>query len=130
LAEPYRSLLGHFRHEVGHHYWDLLVRDGGKLEQCRAVFGDDSQDYDAAIKRYYEQGAPADWPEHFVSAYATSHPWEDFAETWAHYLHIVDTLETASAFGVRIAPSVDREGAHFAKLDFDPCVVGAIDEIV
>jgi hypothetical protein len=130
LAEPYRSLLGHFRHEVGHHYWDILVRDGGKLEQCRAVFGDDSQDYDAAIKRHYEQGAPADWPEHFVSAYATSHPWEDFAETWAHYLHIVDTLETASAFGVRIAPTVDREGAHFAKLDFDPYVVGAIDEIV
>jgi hypothetical protein len=130
LAEPYRSLLGHFRHEVGHHYWDLLVRDGGKLEQCRAVFGDDSQDYDAALKRHYEQGAPADWPEHFVSADATSHPWEDFAETWAHYLHIVDTLETASAFGVRIAPSVDREGAHLAKLDFDPYVVGAIDEIV
>ena len=124
LAEPYRSLLGHFRHEVGHHYWDILVRDGGKLEQCRAIFGDDSQDYEAALKRHYEQGAPADWPERFVSAYATSHPWEDFAETWAHYLHIVDTLETANAFGLRIAPAVDREGAHFAKLNFDPYAVG------
>jgi hypothetical protein len=130
LAEPYRSLLGHFRHEVGHHYWDILVRDGGKLEQCRATFGDDSLNYEAALKRHYEQGAPADWPERFVSAYATSHPWEDFAETWAHYLHIVDTLETARAFGVRIAPAVDREGAHFARLDFDPYVVGTVDEIV
>ncbi|MFZ0605539.1 MAG: putative zinc-binding peptidase [Roseiarcus sp.] len=130
LAEPYRSLLGHFRHEVGHHYWDILVRDGGKLEQCRATFGDDTQDYEAALKRHYEQGPPADWPERFVSAYATSHPWEDFAETWAHYLHIVDTLETASAFGVRIAPAVDREGAHFAKLDFDPYVDGSIEHLV
>jgi hypothetical protein len=130
LAEPYRSLLGHFRHEVGHHYWDILVRDGGKLDQCRAVFGDDSQDYEAALKRHYERSAPADWAERFVSAYATSHPWEDFAETWAHYLHIVDTLETANAFGVRIAPSVDREGAHSTKLNFDPYSEGSIERII
>jgi hypothetical protein len=130
LAEPYRSLLGHFRHEVGHYYWDVLVRDGGKLEQCRATFGDDAQDYEASLKRHYERGAPPDWPERFVSAYATSHPWEDFAETWAHYLHIVDTLETANAFGVRIAPSLDTEGAHFAKLDFDPYAEGSIERIV
>ena len=69
-----------------------------------------SQDYEAALKRHYERGAPPDWPERFVSAYATSHPWEDFAETWAHYLHIVDTLETANAFGVKIAPAVDKRG--------------------
>jgi hypothetical protein len=130
LAEPYRSLLGHFRHEVGHRYWDILVRDGDRLEQCRAVFGDDSQDYEAALQRHYAQGAPADWAERFVSAYATSHPWEDFAETWAHYLHIVDTLETASAFGLRIAPAIDKEGAHSARLDFDPYVAGSIDEII
>jgi hypothetical protein len=130
LAEPYRSLLGHFRHEVGHHYWDILVRDGGKLEQCRAAFGDDSQDYEAALRRHYAQGAPPDWPQRFVSAYATSHPWEDFAETWAHYLHIVDTLETASAFGLRIKPPVDKDGAHSARLDFDPYVAGGVDEII
>ena len=130
LAEPYRSLLGHFRHEVGHHYWDILVRDGDRLEQCRAVFGDDSQDYDAALERHYARGAPADWGERFVSAYATCHPWEDFAETWAHYLHIVDTLETASAFGLRIKPAIDKDGAHSARLDFDPYVIGSIDEII
>jgi hypothetical protein len=124
LAEPYRSLLGHFRHVVGHHYWDILVRDGGKLDQCRAVFGDDSQDYEAALKRHYERSAPADWAERFVSAYATSHPWEDFAETWAHYLHIVDTLETANAFGVRIAPSVDREGRPLHQAQLRPLFRG------
>ena len=130
LAEPYRSLLGHFRHEVGHHYWDILVRDGGKLEQCRATFGDDSQDYEAALKRHYEQGAPADWPERFVSAYATSHPWEDFAETWAHYLHIVDTLETANAFGVRIAPASTRRARISPSSTSTPMSVGSIDQIV
>jgi hypothetical protein len=130
LAEPYRSLLGHFRHEIGHHFWDMLVRDRGRIEQCRAVFGDDSQAYEEALKRHYEQGPPADWPEHFVSAYATSHPWEDFAETWAHYLHIVDTLETASAFGLRIQPAIDQDGTHSARLDFDPYAVGTINEII
>ena len=101
MGEPYRTLLGHFRHEVGHYYWDRLVRDEGRLDPCRAVFGDDSQDYEQALQRHYAEGAPANWQENFVSAYATTHPWEDFAETWAHYLHIVDTLEMAGAFGVQ-----------------------------
>jgi hypothetical protein len=130
LDEPYRTLLGHFRHEVGHHYWDVLVRDGGKLDACRAVFGDDTQDYDAALKRHYERRAPPDWQEHFVSAYATSHPWEDFAETWAHYLHIVDTLEMASAFGLSIQPSIDDEGGYTAELDFDPYVGVTMQQII
>jgi hypothetical protein len=128
LDEPYRSLLGHFRHEVGHHYWDVLVRDGGKLEACRAVFGDDTEDYEAALKRHYEQHAPVNWQENFVSAYATSHPWEDFAETWAHYLHIVDTLEMASAFGLSLKPAIDKEGSHTTRIDFDPYVPGATME--
>ncbi len=120
MGEPYRTLLGHFRHEVGHHYWDILVRDGGDLERCRALFGDDSQDYDAALRRHYGQGAPADWQEHFISAYATSHPWEDFAETWAHYLHIVDTLEMARAFGISISPGIDADENLAAEVGFDP----------
>src|SRR5271155_431751 len=92
LREPYRTLLGHFRHEVGHYYWDRLVRDGGELDACRKVFGDDREDYDEALQKHYTSGAPSDWQERFVSSYATTHPWEDFAETCAHYLHIVDTL--------------------------------------
>ena len=91
MGEPYRTLLGHFRHEVGHHFWDILVRDGGQLEACRAVFGDDSEDYAEALKRHYAEGPPPDWCNDYISAYATTHPWEDFAETWAHYLHIIDT---------------------------------------
>ena len=105
MGEPYRTLLGHFRHEVGHYFWDVLVRDGGKLEACRAVFGDDSMDYGEALQRHYNEGPPADWQQNYVSAYATTHPWEDFAETWAHYLHIVDTLEMASEFGIEVRPA-------------------------
>ena len=104
MGEPYRTLVGHFRHEVGHFYWDRLIRDAGKLAECRAVFGDDSQDYEAALQRHYETGPPSDWSERYVSAYATTHPWEDFAETWAHYLHIVDTLEMATACRLKVAP--------------------------
>ncbi len=120
MHEPYRTLLGHFRHEVGHYFWDVLVRDAGRLDACRAVFGDESQDYGEALKRYYANGAPADWQNSYISAYATAHPWEDFAETWAHYLHIVDTLETASAFGLRIHPASTRNKALHADIDFDP----------
>jgi hypothetical protein len=128
--EPYRTVLGHFRHEIGHHYWDVLVRDGGRLDAFRAAFGDERQDYAAALERHHRDGAPASWRENFVSAYATSHPWEDFAETWAHYFHIVDTLETAAAFALSIAPPIDREGAYRARVDFDPYVRGMIDEII
>ena len=120
MGEPYRSLLGHFRHEVGHYYWDRLVRDGGRLDACRAVFGDDSVSYEEALARHYERGAPADWQDSYISAYATMHPWEDFAETWAHYLHIVDTLETAAAFGMRIAPTVASDADLTSEIAFDP----------
>ena len=118
MGEPYRTLLGHYRHESAHHYWDLLVRDGGKLDACRAVFGDDSRDYGEALQAYYDRGPPADWQSGFVSAYATAHAWEDFAETWAHYLHIVDTLEMAGALGVRVQPTVAP--SLETKIDVDP----------
>lgn len=100
MGEALRTLIGHFRHESGHYYWNLLIRDGGRLDQARAVFGDETMDYGAALEAHYANGAPADWPENFISAYASSHPWEDFAETWAHYLHITDGLETAFAYQV------------------------------
>jgi len=129
MNEPYRTLLGHLRHEVGHHFWDLLVRDGGKLDACRAIFGDDRIDYDKALKRYYDTGAPSDWQQHYVSAYATMHPWEDFAETWAHYLHIVDTLEMAAEFGLEVHPARDHEGGLSARIDFDPYLVRSFDPI-
>jgi hypothetical protein len=119
MHEPYRTLLGHFRHEIGHHYWDLLVDGTGWLEEFRTLFGDEQQDYGEALQRHYEQGAPAGWPQHHISAYATSHPWEDFAETWAHYLHVTDTAETASAYGLRVQPEADRKDLS-VELRFDP----------
>jgi len=120
MHEPYRTLLGHLRHEVGHYYWDRLVRDGGRLELCRGAFGDDRLDYEQALRAHYANGAPANWQTNFVSSYATSHPWEDFAETWAHYLHIVDTLEMAGAYGMHIHPGLARNGDLDAKVEFDP----------
>jgi hypothetical protein len=90
MQEPYRTLLGHFRHEIAHYYWDRLVAGSAKHNEFRKIFGDDRIDYGEALQHYYAVGAPADWVRHFVSAYATAHPWEDFAETWAHYFHMVD----------------------------------------
>lgn len=120
MAEPYRTVLGHFRHEVGHHYWERLVRDGPALQGYRRLFGDETQDYGAALDRHYAEGPPADWPQRFVSAYASTHSWEDWAETWAHYMHIVDTLETAHGFGLTLRPLAGRDPALAARIDFDP----------
>src|SRR5208283_2193816 len=130
LDEPYRTVLGHFRHEVGHHYWDVLVREGGWLDPFRAAFGDETQDYAAALKRHHHEGAPPNWRNFCVSSYAPFHPWEDFAETWAYYFHILDTLETAAAFCLSLAAAVDREGGHKARADFDRYVSREIEQIV
>jgi hypothetical protein len=119
LHEPYRTLLGHFRHETGHYFWDRLVRDDGRLEAFRVLFGDDRQDYGEALQRHYEAGPPVEWQGSFVTAYAASHPWEDFAETWAHYLHMVDTLEIAGAFGMSTRPALAKEDELDANVDFD-----------
>lgn len=104
MHERYRTLLGHFRHEIGHYYFMLLIEDSPMIEQCRALFGDDRIDYPEAMQRHYENGAPDDWQASYISAYATMHPYEDWAETWAHYMHMVDTLETAAACGMALAP--------------------------
>ena len=104
LYEPYRTLLGHLRHESGHYYWDsLIARQDARHDAFREVFGDDSLDYPSALSQHYAFGPQVpQWQTHHVSAYATSHPWEDWAETWAHYLHMVDLMETASAYNTRV----------------------------
>jgi hypothetical protein len=104
MGEAYRTVLGHFRHEIGHYYWDRLLGTGPRLSDFRARFGDERTDYAAAQQGHYAVGAPTDWSRRFVSAYASMHPWEDWAETWAHYLHIVDTLETARAYSLSLRP--------------------------
>ncbi|MBV9548501.1 MAG: putative zinc-binding peptidase [Alphaproteobacteria bacterium] len=130
MGEPYRTLLGHLRHESGHYFWDRLVAPDEALRNSfRALFGDDRADYGAALKAHYAQGASADWQQSHISAYATSHPFEDFAETWAHYLHIVDTLETAAAFGLKVRPRLAR-GHIAATIDFDPYDSRRFDQII
>jgi hypothetical protein len=129
MDEPYRTLIGHFRHEIGHFYWNKLVRDGGRLDEIRAAFGDERQDYEAALRRYYEAGPPVGWRNAFISAYATSHPWEDFAETWAHYLHIVDALETSRSYGIRLKADFETP-AHRVDLSFDPYDAASVDQLV
>lgn len=112
--EPHRTLLGHLRHEVAHHYWEQLVAGTGWHEPFRAVFGDERADYAAALQQHYFKSPPPDWPLRHVSAYAAAHPWEDWAETWAYYLQISDTLATAVGFGLG-ASDVDFETAPFTR---------------
>lgn len=96
LHEPYRTLLGHLRHEIGHYYWDRLVAPTRLLTPFRHLFGDERQDYSAALERHYGNADDGSWRATHISRYATAHPWEDWAETWSHYLHIGDALETAA----------------------------------
>jgi hypothetical protein len=105
LHEPYRTLLGHLRHEVAHYYWDRLVANSQWLTGFRQLFGDESTDYASALKQYHERGPAADWQARHVSAYASAHPWEDWAETGAHYFHIMDMVETAGSLGMKLQPN-------------------------
>jgi hypothetical protein len=120
MNEPYRTLLGHFRHEIAHYYWDRLVANGPVITEFRQLFGDERSDYFVALQRYYADGPALNWGDQFVTAYASAHPWEDFAETWAHYLHMVDTIETAAAFGMQLRPALVRGPDLAAVIDFDP----------
>ena len=112
LHEPYRTLIGHLRHESGHFYWDQLIANSAWLEPFRALFGYEGQDYAQALRSHYDKD-PFDttWRQSFISAYANSHAWEDWAETWAHYLHMVDLMETAASYSTRITvPDTDGMG--------------------
>ena len=127
LQEPYRTLLGHFRHEVAHYYWDRLIANSKWLDRFRQLFGDETTDYSAALKQYYAQPVPQDWQERYVSAYASAHPAEDWAETGAHYFHIMDMVETAGSFGMMLQPkhpaaesmTADARNAFDLKKSFD-----------
>jgi hypothetical protein len=122
LHEPYRTLLGHVRHETGHYYWHRLLEDSTWLEPFRALFGDERADYATALQKYYANGPAPDWADNSVSAYASSHPWEDWAETWAHYLHMVDALDTAMGSGM------DSEHVDLLKDPFEKEVLYRFDD--
>lgn len=118
--EPIRTLLGHYRHESGHYYWNQLVEKKGMIDQARAMFGDERGDYQQALKTYYANGPALNWQEQFISAYASSHPHEDFAESWAHYLHISDSLETAISHG--LTRTFGTSSGSNANLSFDEMI--------
>ncbi|MBU2877013.1 MULTISPECIES: zinc-binding metallopeptidase family protein [Alteromonadaceae] len=103
MNERYRTLLGHFRHESGHYYWDRLISDSDKIDEFRRLFGDERLDYVKSMETYYAKGPNENWQNVWISAYASMHPWEDWAETWAHYLHMLDTLETANDYDFSIS---------------------------
>lgn len=130
MNEPYRTLLGHFRHEIGHHFWDLLVAGQPAEEPFRALFGDERADYGQALQAYYANGAPQGWFNTHISAYATAHPWEDFAETFAHFLHITDTVEMAAAFGIRARPRTGDQNLSIPPVTFDPYMEPDMDTII
>lgn len=115
MDEPYRTLLGHYRHESGHYYFNIVI-DEHNVDAARQLFGDERENYDAALNRHYEQGPPADWTERFITAYATSHPSEDWAECWAHYLHIRAALRAAEATGLDTGNATENWRFNFVDL--------------
>lgn len=127
--EPYRTLLGHFRHEIGHYYWAVLVDGRPALARSASCFGDETADYETALATHYANGAPPGWQQTHISAYATAHPWEDFAETFAHYLHLVDTTEMAAAYGINLRPAANG-GDVAARPAFDPYASADIGELI
>lgn len=130
MDEVYRTVLGHFRHEIGHYYWNRLIRDTPYIDKFRALFGDDREDYTTALNRHYSEGSSANWNENYISAYASTHAWEDWAETWAHYMHIIDTLETAYSFGLSVDPrAADHDAEFSAEIKTDPYLNKDFDAI-
>ena len=128
LNEPYRTLLGHFRHEIGHYLWNSLFFDQKARKSFRKYFGDESADYQMSLEAYYQRaGKSEDWRQSHISEYATSHPWEDWAETWAHYVHMVDTLETAFSTASNYMQRIDQNAdLHF----FDPYCEPDFEKII
>lgn len=133
MGEGYRTLLGHFRHEIGHFYWDILVRNSKWLSEFRTLFGDENQNYGEALQRHYECGPVPGWQSDFISSYATMHPWEDWAETWAHYMHMIDTLETARFYGLSLDARISLDAETLStgsiavkKADFKELMAGWI----
>jgi hypothetical protein len=121
LAEPYRTLLGHLRHEIGHWYWDVLIDSSAYYDRFHDLFGDERLDYAAALATHYEKPPTEDWEQSYVSHYAAAHPWEDWAESFAHYLHIRDTLQTSAAWGVSVGgPDLELSVAVNAQLSAQP----------
>lgn len=130
MQEAYRTLIGHLRHEVGHYFWDRLIfTDEKVLHTFRTIFGNEERNYNDALQTYYKNGAPDNWQDSYISKYASSHPWEDWAETWAHYLHIMDMVETAHFFRLRVNPTGISKNMK-TKITLDPYLIKDFETIV
>lgn len=130
MQEPYRTLIGHLRHEVGHYFWERLVSSKKEvLMEFREIFGNEKVSYGDALQAYYKNGAPKNWRESYISKYATSHPWEDWAETWAHYLHVMDMVETAHFFRFKVDSAEVSENMR-TEATFDPYTIKEFGTIV
>lgn len=125
MGESYRTILGHLRHEIGHYFFDRLIAEGGRQSEFRELFGDERQDYSEALQRHYANGPVPNWWEQYISPYAASHPWEDWAETWAHYLHAYAATETARLYQFGQRPGDVESGVEafmqgsLERKDFD-----------
>lgn len=102
MGESYRTLTGHMRHELAHYYWERFSKDSTWLQSFRQAFGDERADYATALAQHHQNGPNPNWAIGFISPYASSHPWEDWAETFAHYLHMEDALHTAQRLGLEL----------------------------
>ncbi|MAF15075.1 MAG: hypothetical protein CMG93_03745 [Marinomonas sp.] len=130
MNESYRTVIGHFRHEIGHYYWDQLIADQPTyLASFRALFGDEQRNYAEALSSHYAT-PNLEWQNEFISSYASSHPWEDWAETWAHYLHILDTLETAYYFGLSTRPPLPQHSQLTASASLDPYTHESFEDLL
>lgn len=131
MDEVYRTVLGHFRHEIGHYYWDVLISESDHLSDFRDLFGDERASYQEALQTHYQKQSSGEWQENFISAYASAHPWEDWAESWAHYLHIVDSLETAYSFGLTLDPRLGMDVPFMSSsIHMDAYQCSDFDQIV
>ncbi|MFP4281433.1 MAG: putative zinc-binding metallopeptidase [Opitutales bacterium] len=130
MGEPYRTLVGHLRHEIGHFYWTRLIEpEPDALERFRALFSDErAPRYADALAAHYADGPGEDWAQHCISAYAAAHPWEDWAETWAYYLHLVDALDTAAAHG--LAFTSHEAGGDPVGMPADPYTLTALETLL
>jgi hypothetical protein len=127
MGEPYRTLLGHLRHEIGHYYWHRLLSANERRAAFRHLFGDEREDYAASLSLHY-QSPKTNWEANYISVYASAHPWEDWAETWAHYLHMVDTIDTSQACGLALLPG--RVDEPFLSLQPKAFPITSFDEML
>ncbi|SFE56280.1 zinc-binding metallopeptidase family protein [Roseivivax sediminis] len=115
LGELYRTMLGHMRHETAHFLQLRLLSSPGFPEAFRKLFGDERADYGAALKAHYADPKPAG--DDHVTSYATAHPHEDWAETLAHLLHLVDLLDSAAAARLQLPDGPPRGYDAYAETD-------------